>query len=302
MISEMIMRTLVLYPQGLYYLVGQNTSTMTYRFTNPGEMELIPFYEVDGYVEYLHRMKEWNQKGYFSKSDLTATTSDRFEAGKSAVLFHNIGQANNLWQLAKNDHPEWEVEYVNLLEGKPLGSSGYLGNGVGFNARSKNIERAIMAVDLLNYDEELNFLVNNGIPGLHAEIVGSVEINGREFDQIKGLKSDGFGSISTWCFANKLTLPLESFDGYNEICESYYYQQRVEHPLDGMTFVTESVNTQVANNANVMAEYVPVLYLGFAEDPEKTLEEFKEKLRAGGEEQIEAELRKQAQAIFDAAR
>jgi len=89
--------------------------------------------------------------------------------------------------------------------------------------------------------------------------------------------------MSTWCFANTFALPEESFDGYAETCDSYYYHQKVDHPLDGMTFVTDSVNTQVANNANVMSEYIPVLYLGFAEDPEATLAEFKKKLKDGGE-------------------
>ena len=108
--------------------------------------------------------------------------------------------------------------------------------------------------------------------------------------------------MSTWCFANTFALPEESFDGYAETCDSYYYHQKVDHPLDGMTFVTDSVNTQVANNANVMSEYIPVLYLGFAEDPEATLAEFKKKLKDGGEDQINAELEKQAQSVFEASK
>ena len=300
--AEFIMRALVLYPQGRYYLVGQNTSSMTYDFTDANKVDLKPFYEVDGYVDYLKRMREWNQKGYFSKSDLTATTTERFQAGKSAVQFHNIGTANTYWQLAKKEHPDWEVEYVNLLEGKKLGSSGYLGNGLAFNARSKNLERAIMAADLLNYDPELNFLINSGIPGVHSEIVGKKTVNGREYDVVRGIKPDAYGNMSTWCFANTFALPEESFDGYAETCDSYYYHQKVDHPLDGMTFVTDSVNTQVANNANVMSEYIPVLYLGFAEDPEATLAEFKKKLKDGGEDEINAELEKQAQSVFEASK
>ena len=119
---------------------------------------------------------------------MTATTTERFQAGKSAVQFHNIGTANTYWQLTKKEHPDWEVEYINLLKGKKLGSSGYLGNGLAFNARSKNLERAIMAADLLNYDPELNFLINSGIPGVHSEIVGKKTVNGREYDVVRGIK------------------------------------------------------------------------------------------------------------------
>ncbi len=300
--AEFMMRTMVLYPQGRFYLVGQNTNPLTYDFTNPDKIDLKPFYELDGFTDYIKKMKEWNQKGFFSKSDLTATTSERFAAGKSAVRFHNIDQANYYYQLAKKEHPDWEIEFINILEGKPLGSSGYLGNGVGFNARTKNIERALMAADLLNYDKEINFMINNGIPGVHSEIIGTETVEGQTIDKIRKLDSAEVGSISSWCFSNSFSLPEESFPGFKEISASYYYKQKMDHPLDGMAFVTDSVNTQVASNANIMSEYIPILYLGFSKDPEAALAEFKQKLKEGGEDEVNAELLKQAQAVFEAAK
>ena len=69
-----------------------------------------------------------------------------------------------------------------------------------------------------------------------------------------------------------------------------------------MSFVLDSVNTEQANVYNVRTEYTPILYLGFAEDPMATLKEFKEKLKAAGEEKFNQEIIKQAQAVFDAAK
>ena len=296
--SEIIMRALVMYPQGRYYL----SHTLTYDYTNSEKLDLVPFYDLPGFEEHIKRMKDWNQKGYISKSDLTSSNTNRFDAGKSAVKFGNIGDANTAWQNAKQNHPDWEVEYINLLENKPLGSAGFTGNGVGFNARSKNIERALMATDLLNYDKDLNFLINNGIPGVHSKLLGTVQIDGHDFQQIEVIKPDAYGGISTWCFANTPSLPIDSFPKYGEIQASYYFKQLVFNPVDGMSFVLDSVNTEQANVYNVRTEYTPILYLGFAEDPMATLAEFKEKLKAAGEEKFNQEITKQAQVVFDAAK
>lgn len=299
---EIVMRTMVLYPIERYYISGQNTSVLTYDFTDSGKMDLQPFYEAPGFKDYINKMREWNQKGYISKSDLTTSNAERFNAGKSAVKFDNIGNANAAWQLAKNEHPDWEIEYVNILADKKLGSSGFVGNGVGFNVRSKNIERALMATDLLNYDPELNFLINNGIPDVHSKLVNVLDVNGHKFKQIETLKPGEYGGISTWCFANEPVLPLESFKGYNEINASYFYDQIVYHPLDGFSFVTDGVTTEVANCSALVEEFIPILYLGFSDNPEKTLDEFLTKMKAAGMEKVNEELIKQAKEVFDYAK
>ena len=296
--AEHMMRALVLYPQGRYYI----SHTLTYDFSNPEKLDLVPVYDLPGYKEHLLRVKDWNEKGYISKSDLTTSNAKRFDAGKSAVRFDNIGNANAAWQNAKQNHPDWEVEYINLLEGKPLGSSGFTGNGVAFNARSKNIERAIMVTDLLNYDAELNFLINSGIPDVHSKLLGTVTIDGHEFLQTEILKPDAYGGTSTWCFANAPSLPIDSFPGYGELQASYYFKQLVFHPVDGMSFILDAVNTEQAGVFNVGTEYTPILYLGFSEDPLALLEEFKGKLKAAGEDAYNAVIIEQAQAVFDAAK
>ncbi|AUS96049.1 hypothetical protein CDQ84_03095 [Clostridium thermosuccinogenes] len=298
---EMLMRAMVMYPNERYYIAGGTTGTLTYDITDPKVFDLKPYYEMTGYVDFLKRMHEWNKKGYLSKSDLTTANTERFEAGKSAVRFDNIGAANTLWQMAKKDHPDWKIEYVNLLEGKKLGSAGFTGNGCAFNARTKNIERALMAADLLNYDPDINFLINYGIPGVHHKIAGTTKVGEREFLKVEAIDANGFGGISNWCFANAPVLPTESFPGYAELTASYFYDQISYHPLDGFPFVTDAVNTEIANTTPIIQEYIPIMYMGFNDDPEKTLNEFIEKIKAAGIDKINEEITNQAKVIFDAA-
>ena len=288
--AEMYMRAIVVYPDEHWY-----------DFTDPDKLELTPFYELPGYEEHLERMVRWNQKGFLSKSDLTSANAERFEAGKSAVKICNITEANAAWQSAKVNHPDWKIEYVNLLEGKKLGSTGY-SQGVAFNAKSKNIDRAMMAADLLGYDPDLNFLINSGIPGEHNKIVGEVEYEGHTFLEVEAVNPDAYGGYSFWCFSNTPSLPTESFDGYTDTLLSYFYDQAVHHPLDGMSFLTDAVTTEVAATSNVLSEYLPVMYLGFTDDPKATLEEFKQKLKDAGIDAVNAEMEKQAKERFEAAK
>ncbi|WP_130838129.1 DUF3502 domain-containing protein [Lachnoclostridium sp. Marseille-P6806] len=298
--AEMYMRAIVVYPDEHWYLAGEHTGVLTYDFTDPEKISLTPFYDLPGYEEHLERMARWNQKGFLSKSDLTSANAERFENGKSAVKLGNISDADAAWQAARVSHPDWKIEYVNLLEGKKLGSVGY-SQGVAFNARTKNIDRAMMAADLLNYDPDINFLVNAGIPGVHNEILETVEYEGQQLQKTRAIDPEGYGGYSYWCFSNTPSIPEESFDGYDELMYSYFYQQAVHHPLDGMTFQTENVATEIANTSNVLSEYLPILYLGFTEDPKATLNEFKEKLHEAGIEAVNEEMEKQAEARFEAA-
>jgi putative aldouronate transport system substrate-binding protein len=75
----------------------------------------------------------------------------------------------------------------------------------------------------------------------------------------------------------------------------------VDHSLDGFTFVTDAVNTEIANTTSIIQEYTPILYLGFNKDPEKTLNEFVTKIKAAGIDKVNEEVTAQAKKTFDAA-
>jgi putative aldouronate transport system substrate-binding protein len=296
--AEMLVRAFVLYPAERYYL---GAGALTFDFTDPKKFDLKPYYEVDGYLDHVKRMVDWNKKGYISKSDLTTANSLRFEAGKSAVVINNLGGADGYYQKTKSEHLDWKIEFVNLLEGKKLSSQGYSGNGMGINAKTKNLERALMAMDLLGYDPDINFLVCNGIPDVHNRIAGKVKMDGREFKQIESVDPSKYYGFSTWCFINDVSFPVETFSTFNELTVNYLFKQKVNHPLDGFTFVTDAVNTEVANTTSITQEYGPILHLGFNNDAEKTLNEFIAKLKNAGIDKIHEEGKVQAKKLFDSA-
>lgn len=301
--AEAWFRTFVLYPAETYYLTGSATqSTLVFNHSDPSVFDVKSYFDLDGTMEYLKRIQQWNKKGFLSQSDLTSTDQERFTSGRSAVDLDNLDGANEEWLKAKQDHPDWKVEFANVLKGKKLAAQGFQGNATGFNAKSKNITRAIEAVDLLGYDPDINFMVVEGIDGIHKEKVGTVKIGGETLRQTKALDAAGrYGGYSNWGLVNTIGFPLEALPHYAEIMESYYFDQIVFHPLCGTSFNTEQINAEIASCTDILNTYQPILFMGFAENIEETLANLQAELKAAGIDKINEELIKQAKVIFDAA-
>ena len=57
---------------------------------NEESPKLMAWYEYDKTPEFLQMMKRWNDNGYFTKSALSDTDSQKFKGGKAASRVHNI--------------------------------------------------------------------------------------------------------------------------------------------------------------------------------------------------------------------
>ena len=56
-------------------------------------------------------MSRWNEKGFFSKSALSDTDSQKFRGGKAASRITNLDAYPDEYIR----HPEWGVKYANLV-------------------------------------------------------------------------------------------------------------------------------------------------------------------------------------------
>jgi putative aldouronate transport system substrate-binding protein len=294
--SQQLFRMMVLYPQSRWSF-ADNVGTLTYKFTVEG-IDAVPYYEVPGIKEFLQKMVEWNKKGYWSQSAITYTGNSKsnFEAGKGAVVIDNINQANNIYQKAKTDQPDWKVEYVDFVGNNKLTAQGFLGNGNAINARSLNPERALMAIDFLGYDPELNWLIINGIPGVHADNVGTNEL--WKVKAIDTAKYNG-GAYSTWGFNNIPQLPIDSFASYESLYDKYFIKNITYHKLSGFSFDATDVKTEIAAINPIITLYKPILNLGFNEDPVASLEQLIQELKAAGVDKVNQQILEQAQAYMN---
>ena len=76
-------------------------------------------------------------------------------------------------------NPEWKATLLDLSEGINRVVQPYTNNGIAINANSKIkfLERALMAIELLRYDEEINNLTWYGIEELTGRILEKVNIH-----------------------------------------------------------------------------------------------------------------------------
>jgi putative aldouronate transport system substrate-binding protein len=131
-------------------------------------------YESEQYIPFVKKMKEWSDKGFWSKNVVANATQprDAFEQGTSASLIWNIGTLAVTKQSVEKVHPEWKPEIYDISEGKTLMIGKYTGDGMAVPANAPNPERAFMLLDKLKFDEEYNNLVRLGIKGKHWEPEG----------------------------------------------------------------------------------------------------------------------------------
>jgi len=261
--------------------------------------KLINYLEQPEYLEFVKKMADWNQKGYWSKSVMTNKTTviDSFHSGKSASMAGNLVSLSQNVTLANQTHPEWKVEMFNLYDGKTTFPNVYSGNGIAINANSKNPERALMMLDLFRNNEEYFNLTTYGIEGTHYELTADNKIkvlNGAE----SGFKPD---SACPWGWRTPAMSKImaDAPAQYEEILASFN-KSSITNPL--LTFVFDGTNfkNELAAMKNVSDQYKDALNLGAMGDPEAGLKVLHEKYKEAGLDKVMEEAQKQVDAFLAA--
>lgn len=73
-------------------------------------------------------------------------------------------------------HPEWNVKVIDAMGDRPAILQSYIANGMGIFAKSKNVERALMFLDLLRNDQQYHDLMSYGIKGKHYDVTAEGKI------------------------------------------------------------------------------------------------------------------------------
>lgn len=259
-------------------------------------------YGTDEYKEYVHRMKEWSNKGFWSKNAVTNSTDpkDAFTNGTSASYVVNLGTCAVVASQMEKEHPDWKPEIYDLNPDKPVVKGAYTGNGIAVLAASKKQERAFMAIDLLKFDEELYDLVRHGIEDKHwvepkeADEEGSYWMPGDSYDDYP------FGTSVSWGFTN-FDLERNRTDRFPDEISigDRWRKEAISGPLTGFKFDDTSVKNEISNIMNTKTKYAPLLDLGLVEDVDKTLAEFNEQAEAAGLDKVLKEYEKQLAAYIE---
>lgn len=277
---------------GFSTVSGAPTPSIGYD-VNDTSGEVFAFVDTPEYMEYVTKMKEFADKGYWAADSISsqATRDEDFVAGKTAIMTWNLSTVANRTVEMNAANPDWNATLLDLSEGVNRVVQPYTNNGIAINANSKNPERALMAIELLRYDEEINNLTWYGIEGEHWE--NSAE---GEYTSLEGSDAFPAGEVCPWGWYTTKFARTSSTEPeiVQETITKWSDNYTVSNPLAAFSFDDSNVKNEMASVGNVITQYGVPLDLGMVDDVEAGVKEFREKLTQAGFDKILEECQKQA--------
>lgn len=242
---------------------------------------LINTYATPEYMDHHVMLHDWYNKGYISKDAATTSFDEMVKTGKYVALYEFTlkpgGEAES-----KTQNGGHEVVYIPLNQ--PI-FDGVQPTMTAISNTSKNPERAMMFLDLVNTDSTLFNLLAFGVEGKHYEKVDD--------KHIKVKPEGGYAPNVSWAMGNVTNGYLlegqadDTWEKTHEINNS-----AIVPDLFGFQFNTEPVKTEMANWDAVWKEYEAALTTGSI-DPAVYIPKMLDALNKAGSEKILQERQKQ---------
>ena len=190
-----------------------------------------------------------------------------------------------------NANRKYEWVQVELTE-RYMTASDTSGSLMAISRTSENPEKVMQFIELFNTDKYLNNLIVFGIEG----------VNYKKIDEntIEPIKDSGYGNAGMqWVFGNTFINYIVKGEDPNKVSDMEKFNESLLPATDlGFVFNSESVKTEVGACQNVRKEFETRLSNG-QDDVDKTLAEYKSKLKAAGCDKIIQEAKKQYKAWKD---
>lgn len=252
---------------------------------NSKEVELL--IDTPEYQKGVKTLHEWFTKGYIRPDALAAgdDTQD-FIAGRFAT-----GTAG--WKPGAEDQQKekYKRDVMMIKMQEPyLKKSNCLAAMTGIGYTSKNPEKAIKLIELVNTDKEFYNLICFGIEGKHYEF--------NEEGKVRKIADSGYNPNADWKFGNQFNAYLmEGQDDnlWNETAELNLSAQ--ESPLLGFVLNMDPIKTEISQISAVNTEYARVIANG-AKDPAEYMDEYRAKLEKAGIQRLKEEIQKQVDAYW----
>ena len=230
----------------------------------------------DEFAKFAARTYEFSQKGFISPSCQSTATANDYRTATQSTAEYLFGTQSYAFgcELDYSNARGIDVRMVPETAAYMDCTSGQ-GAMMAVSITSKNPERALMFLNLLNTDPVLMTMMNYGLEGYTYNTNADGTIT---------FIDDARAQYSPWTngMGNIRILPPTDAQGAGFWDRfSAYYDAAETLPYGGFIFDASEVETEGAALANVFAEYAFNLMSG-AVDPDQVLPEFQAKLEEAG--------------------
>lgn len=252
------------------------------------DMKVFNELEAPQTMEFFKQMHKFYQAGYIRED--AATVNDYTADQKAGKMFAAVRSLKPGKDVEESNAMGQKYVQINLTPAV-LSNRETTGSMQAISRTSENPERALMFLELVNTDPELNNLINFGIEGKHYVKVSD------------GIIKDGpdvakYNPGTAWAIGNQFINYLKDnedpkkWDNFKAFNESATPTKTL-----GFVFDPTPVKTEIAQCVNLWDQYVAPLETGTA-DPEKSLPEAIKAFKAAGADKIIAEKQKQLDAYL----
>ncbi len=276
-----------LYPSFQWETIG-GTDVPGVSKTNEEKPQIFNEYATPEFKEHMLTLKDFQQKGLIAKDALTRPAFDTSKYAAAYIATVSPGVEQTLKNSYKHER------YVIALGDPLLTTYGSIATMTGVSATSKNPERALMYIELMNTDKDL---YNTLTWGIENEDYKKVSDN-----RVEVLPESKYGSSGStgWMYGNQFNsfvTGTQSDDLWTKTKE--VNDSAVISKIYGFTFNPENVKTEMTNCAAIVNEYKANFNTGmYGDNTESTLAEFLAKLETAGVSKIIAEKQSQLDAFL----
>ena len=261
------------------YLLGEN---LPFGIALEGDTtKIVNIYEQEDVKKTLQTLRRFYQKGFIHSQAATDTDP------------HEMSVEN--WFVRKEQYAPGAVEMWSANAGYEVGytpshkpltiNNSVTGSVMAISAASKNPEKAMEFLNLLNTDEYLRNLVDRGIEGVHYTTNDDGTIT--KTDAAKGY------SMPSWALGNVFLTKTYDTDAKDRIAQyEAFNKEAVASPTLGFYADTSEISTEIATISNIIQEFKAPLFTGSV-DTDKYLQQLNEKLKAAGIDKVMENLQSQ---------
>ncbi|WP_058301283.1 ABC transporter substrate-binding protein [Gorillibacterium timonense] len=260
-------------------------------FKNGTETKVVSKLDTDVYKANVKLARDFMKKGYINKDAAVATnsTQDAMKAGNVFMTVQSLKPGKDI-EMANAINMVGKLKQIALTDAT-ISTGDTAGAMLAVSSTSEDPARAMMVINLLHTDKDINNLINFGIDGVHYKKVADNVIE-------PGPDAANYSPGAAWMLGNQFLNYIwktESPTKWDEF--KAFNGQAKASPALGFTFDTSSVKTEVATCKDIMKEYDASLDTGSV-DPDTALAKYVDKMKKAGMEKIITEKQTQLDAFL----